>query len=105
MVSTSTLPAGLTPAQIDTEVRGRIAAGEDLYHLDQGALRDLGPDLVVTQDLCAVCAVDVRTVDAALSHLGCDGKVLTVDPGTLEESSRRSSPSERQRAASQTPVG
>jgi iron complex transport system substrate-binding protein len=85
MVSTSTLPAGLTPAQIDAEVRARIAAGEDLYHLDQGALRDLGPDLVVTQDLCAVCAVNVRTVDAALSHLGCDGKVLTVDPGTLEE--------------------
>ncbi|HXW81011.1 MAG TPA: ABC transporter substrate-binding protein [Acidimicrobiales bacterium] len=85
IVSTSTLPAGLTPAQIDAEVRARIAAGEDLYHLDRGALHDLQPDLVVTQDLCAVCAVDVSTVDEALSHLGCDGRVLTVDPGTLEE--------------------
>ena len=36
-----------------------MAAGEDLYHLDAGALADLDADLVVTQDLCAVCAVDV----------------------------------------------
>jgi iron complex transport system substrate-binding protein len=85
IVSTSTLRDGLTPGEIDLEVRARLAAGEDLYHLDEGALRDLEPDLVVTQDLCAVCAVDVRTVDQALNHLGCDGRVLTVDPGTLDD--------------------
>jgi iron complex transport system substrate-binding protein len=85
IISTSTLTEGLTPGQIDAEVRARMAAGEDLYHLDQGALAELGPDLVVTQDLCAVCAVDVRTVDAALAHLGCGGRVLTVDPATLAE--------------------
>jgi iron complex transport system substrate-binding protein len=85
IVSTSALTEGLDPGQIDAEVRARIAAGEDLYRLDEGALRDLTPDLVVTQDLCAVCAVDVSTVDAALKHLGCDGKVLTIDPMTLEE--------------------
>jgi iron complex transport system substrate-binding protein len=85
IVSTSTLPAGLTPGAIDAEVRARMAAGEDLYHLDEGSLRQLDPDLVVTQDLCAVCAVDITTVDAALRHLGCDGAVLTVDPGTLDE--------------------
>ena len=39
IVSTSTLPSGLTPAEIDREVRERIAAGEDLYRLDEGALR------------------------------------------------------------------
>jgi iron complex transport system substrate-binding protein len=85
IVSTSALPPGLGPAQIDAEVKARLAAGEDLYHLDEGALRDLSPDLVVTQDLCAVCAVDVSTVDAALGHLGCGGSVLTTDPGSLEE--------------------
>jgi iron complex transport system substrate-binding protein len=62
-----------------------MAAGEDLYHLDAGALHDLVPDLVVTQDLCAVCAVDVATVDAALDHLGCNGIVLTVDPASLAD--------------------
>jgi iron complex transport system substrate-binding protein len=85
IVSTSSLPEGLSPAAIDAEVRSRINAGEDLYHLDEGALRELGPDLVVTQDLCAVCAVAVDTVDAAMEHLGCDSAVLTVDPGTLTE--------------------
>jgi iron complex transport system substrate-binding protein len=85
IVSTSALRPGMTPAEIDGEVRQRIAAGEDLYHLDEGALSELAPDLVVTQDLCAVCAVDVSSVDAAMAHLGCDGKVLTVDPQTLNE--------------------
>ena len=85
IVSTTALASGLTPGEIDREVRSRIAAGEDLYHLDAGALRELDPDLVVTQDLCAVCAVDITEVDAALDHLGCRAQVLTLDPMTLEE--------------------
>jgi len=85
VVSTTTLPPGLTPAEIDAAVRSRIAAGEDLYRLDRGALRTLQPDLVVTQDLCAVCAVEVGEVDAALEHLGCRADVLTLDPMTLED--------------------
>jgi len=85
IVSTSTLPSGLTPGQIDAEVRSRLAAGQDLYRLDEGALRELDPELILTQDLCAVCAVGVHTVDAALKHLGCQAQVVTVDPHTLGE--------------------
>jgi iron complex transport system substrate-binding protein len=85
IVSTTSLPEGLTPVEIDAEVRARLAAGEDLYTLDRGALRDIDPDLVVTQDLCAVCAVDITEVDAALEHLGCRAEVVTLDPMTLEE--------------------
>jgi iron complex transport system substrate-binding protein len=85
IVSNTTLPAGLTPAQIDAAVRARMAAGEDLYTLDEGALRVLDPDLVVTQDLCAVCAVDISEVDKALEHLGCRADVVTLDPMTLDE--------------------
>jgi iron complex transport system substrate-binding protein len=62
-----------------------MAAGEDLYRLDAGALADLDADLVVTQDLCAVCAVDVAVVDDALAYLGCRAEVLTLDPMTLDE--------------------
>ena len=62
-----------------------MARGEDLYHLDAGALAGLDADLVVTQDLCAVCAVDVSVVDDALAHLGCTAEVLTIDPHTLDE--------------------
>lgn len=85
IVSTSALPEGLTPAQIDAEVAARVSAGEDLYRLDQGALADLGPDLVLTQDLCAVCAVAVADVDSALAHLGCRAEVVTLDPSSLDD--------------------
>lgn len=85
IVSTSALPEGLAPGAIDALVRERLARGEDLYHLDRGALADIGPDLIVTQDLCAVCAVDVSEVEDALIHLGCQARVLTLDPMRLDE--------------------
>jgi iron complex transport system substrate-binding protein len=85
IVSTSAMPKGLTPTEIDDFVVRAMHAGEDLYHLDAGALSGLDADLVVTQDLCAVCAVDVSVVDDALAHLGCTADVLTIDPHTLEE--------------------
>ena len=85
VVSNTTLVPGMTPSEIDAEVRRRVAAGEDLYRLDEGALREISPDLIVTQDLCAVCAVDVNEVDDALEHLGCHADVLTLDPMSLDD--------------------
>ena len=85
IVSTSAMPEGLSPAEIDAFVAKAMRGGEDLYHLDEGALAGLDADLVVTQDLCAVCAVDVSVVDDALAHLGCTAEVLTIDPHTLDE--------------------
>jgi iron complex transport system substrate-binding protein len=85
IVSTTAIPEGLPPREIDAFVSRAMAAGQDLYHLDAGALSALDADLVVTQDLCAVCAVDVSVVDDALSYLGCRAEVLTVDPHILEE--------------------
>jgi len=85
IVSSTSMPEGLTPAEIDDFVTAAVAAGDDLYRLDAGALADLDADLVVTQDLCAVCAIDVSLVDDALAHLGCSADVLTFDPHTLDE--------------------
>ena len=85
IVSTTAIPEGLAPQEIDAFVSRAMAAGEDLYHLDAGALSALDADLVVTQDLCAVCAVDVSVVDDALTYLGCRAEVLTIDPHSLEE--------------------
>ena len=84
-VSTSALPSELSAAEIDTAVSAALARGEDLYHLDRDALVGLDPDVVVTHDLCAVCAVDVSVVDDALAFLGCRAKVVTIDPHTLAE--------------------
>ena len=59
------LPPGLSSAQIDAAVKERTLAGESIYELDAEALRELAPDLIVTQALCSVCAVsydDVRAI-------------------------------------------
>lgn len=85
IVSTSAMPEGLSPREIDDFVAAAMQRGEDLYHLDEGALAGLDAELVVTQDLCAVCAVDVSVVDDALAHLGCTAEVLTIDPHTITE--------------------
>ena len=85
VVSTSAMPEGLTTQEIDDFVAAAMTAGEDLYRLEAGALTDLDADLVVTQDLCAVCAVDVDTVDEALGHLGCRAEVATLDPHSLDD--------------------
>ena len=83
VVSTSAMPEGLTPREIDDFVSAALRRGDDLYHLQADALAGLEADLVITQDLCAVCAVDVSIVDDALSYLGCRAEVLTVDPHTV----------------------
>jgi iron complex transport system substrate-binding protein len=46
---------------IDEEVRTRISAGESIYRLDAGRISEIGPDLILTQDLCRVCAVPTAT--------------------------------------------
>jgi iron complex transport system substrate-binding protein len=79
------MPAGLGPAEIDAYVSAARSRGVDLYHLDEGALAGLDADLVVTQDLCAVCAVEVSVIDDALTHLGCTAEVITIDPHTLDQ--------------------
>jgi len=75
----------MTPGEIDALVRQRVADGLDLYTLDDAALNRCSPDLIVTQDLCRVCAVASGDVDAALDRLKCSATVLQLDPSTLEE--------------------
>jgi iron complex transport system substrate-binding protein len=77
--------SSMTPGEIDAYVREQLAAGLDLYTLDAGALAGLNPDLILTQDLCRVCAVPSGHVDEALNHLGCQADVLSLDPYSLED--------------------
>ena len=75
----------LTPAEIDTLVRERLARGDELYRLDEDALRRCDPDLILSQDLCRVCAVPSGDVDEAVDRLGCRALVLQIDPQTLDD--------------------
>ncbi len=90
VVSSSTLRVApghelASPTEIDRAVRSQVAVAGGLYRLHEDVLRALRPDVIVTQDLCAVCAVDVATVDEALQHLACEALVLTIDPASLDE--------------------
>lgn len=77
--------SAMTPGEIDEFVRQRIVAGLDLYTLDDEALRRCDPDLIVSQDLCRVCAVASGDVAAATARLNCHAEVLQIDPQTLVE--------------------
>jgi iron complex transport system substrate-binding protein len=76
---------GMSPADIDRYVRGQLAAGRDLYTLHEQALAELRPDLILTQDLCRVCALPSGHIQTALGYLGCRARVLTLDPRSLDE--------------------
>ena len=76
---------GKAPEEIDALVREKIAAGDNLYQLDEDRFRACDPTHVLTQDLCRVCALPAEEADAALSRLGCRADVTTLDPHTLDE--------------------
>jgi iron complex transport system substrate-binding protein len=77
--------AGMTPGEIDSYVRAQMAAGADLYTLHAEALAALQPELILTQDLCRVCALPSGHVQDALDYLGCQADVLSLDPCSLDE--------------------
>ncbi|GIU97445.1 MAG: cobalamin-binding protein [Actinomycetota bacterium] len=88
VVSRSALPQTRiqTPREIDDAVRERLGAGEPLYVLDRELLRRERPDVLLTQDLCRVCAVPTGQVRRALDELGVpDAQVVSLDPQTLDE--------------------
>ncbi|MDX6581375.1 MAG: iron complex transport system substrate-binding protein [Solirubrobacterales bacterium] len=84
-LTSSVIADGLPPAEIDARVREVTGRGESLYRLDEAALAALEPDLIVTQALCAVCAVSYDDVRAVASRLPSHPRVISQDPETLEE--------------------
>jgi iron complex transport system substrate-binding protein len=81
----SVIPEGLPPAEIDAQVRERTERGEAIYGLDEELLAELEPDLIVTQALCAVCAVSYDDVVAVAGRLPSHPKVIALDPHTIGE--------------------
>ncbi len=84
-LTSSVIEPDLPPARIDARVRELTARGESLYGLDEPLLAELAPDLIVTQALCAVCAVSVDDVRAVAARLPGTAEVLSLDPEDLGE--------------------
>jgi iron complex transport system substrate-binding protein len=84
-ITRDVLPAGLTAGQIDAAVKERTLAGQSIYELDADLLRDLRPDLIVTQELCSVCAVSYDDVRAVAEEIDTHPHVISLDPHTVGE--------------------
>lgn len=79
------LPQGLSAAEIDRAVRARTLEGLAIYELDEDALGEAEPDLIVTQALCPVCAVSYEEVSELAGRLTGEPQVVSLDPKTFGE--------------------
>jgi iron complex transport system substrate-binding protein len=84
-VTRNVLAPGLSAAAIHAAVSERVARGQSIYELDAELLRRLEPDLIITQQLCPVCAVSYEEVAALAAELPTRPRVISLDPHTLGE--------------------
>ena len=84
-VTRTLIPHDAASREIDALVRDRLQTERALYTLDMPTLEMLAPDLIVTQALCAVCAVSYDDVRTVAERLDSRPDVISLDPGTLGE--------------------
>lgn len=84
-LTASALPFGESAAAIDRHVKRALHQGSSLYTLDAELLERLNPDLIVTQELCEVCAVSYGIVERAARRLASDPRVVSLEPSSLDD--------------------
>ncbi|MGH7381292.1 MAG: cobalamin-binding protein [Candidatus Methylomirabilales bacterium] len=75
--------SGLSSQEIDGSVRAFLGRGEGIYRIDLEALKAADPDLIVTQELCDVCAAPTQDVLEAATHLSRKPEILSLNPQRL----------------------
>lgn len=76
---------GLSQAEIDAAVTAHMRSGESLYVVDEALLNSLAPDVILTQDLCQVCAPSGNELTRVLGSLPTNPNVIYLTPRTLAE--------------------
>src|SRR5262249_60671859 len=76
---------GLSQAEIDSAIAGHMQTGESLYVVDEELLRKLAPDVILTQELCHVCAPSGNELTRALTALPKQPELVFLTPRTLAE--------------------
>lgn len=77
--------AEMSSAEIDHAVRSQLDGHGSIYNLDEKLLAELKPDLVITQELCEVCAVSYQTVLQAARLIESDARVVSLEPNTIQD--------------------
>lgn len=75
----------MTSAEIDHAVRSQLDGHGSIYDLDEAQMRALKPDLVITQELCDVCAVSYKIVAQAARSFETDVRVVSLEPNTIAD--------------------
>jgi iron complex transport system substrate-binding protein len=75
----------MTSAEIDHAVRSQLDGHGSIYELDEERMRILRPTLILTQELCDVCAVSYKTVERAARMFEADVRVVSLEPKTIED--------------------
>src|SRR4051812_10717150 len=84
--SSTKIPVQGTSSQIDDRVKQIVAEGLSVYRVDADRLRELRPDLILTQTQCAVCAVTPGDLDQALcTWTGAQPKMVSLEPNSLDD--------------------
>jgi iron complex transport system substrate-binding protein len=73
----------MSSAEIDHAVRSQLDGHGSIYNLNEKLLAELKPDLILTQELCEVCAVSYKTVQKAAKMFVADTKVVSLEPNTI----------------------
>jgi iron complex transport system substrate-binding protein len=79
----SALTPGMSAAEVDAAVSSQVGSGLSLYTLDEARIAGLAPDVIVTQQLCPVCAVSTEQVDGAVRPLPNCPELVSLDPQTI----------------------
>jgi iron complex transport system substrate-binding protein len=77
--------AASSSGEIDRHIRSAVHQGSGIYALDAARLAELKPDLIVTQELCEVCAVSYRQVESAVRELPGEVPILSLEPNSLDD--------------------
>ena len=75
----------MTSREIDHHVRSQLDGHGSIYDLNEPFLRELKPDLILTQELCDVCAVSYERVERAARMFETDVRVVSLEPNTIED--------------------
>ncbi|HXM49336.1 MAG TPA: cobalamin-binding protein [Pyrinomonadaceae bacterium] len=75
----------MSSKEIDHAVRSQLDGHGSIYDLDEARLRELNPDLILTQELCDVCAVSYKTVERAARMFEAGVRVVSLEPNTIAD--------------------